>query len=884
MSNFEQSFPKQYDPKLHEDAVYMKWEKSGTFAPEKQKNTKGTYANILPPPNANGELHIGHALGHTTMDMIGRTQRLLGKKVLLLPGKDHAGIMTQVVFEKKIHAEQGKSRYDMGREEFYKQCYDFAIDRAQYMRAQEKKIGVAADWQREKFTLDPAISKTVTETFVRMFNDGLIYRGSRIINWCPGCKTSLSDLEVKYKKEKTKFYYLKYGPVVIGTARPETKFLDKVIVAHPSDRRYQKYFGKKIRVPWINGDVEATFIADASVDPKFGTGAMTITPAHSFEDFEIAQKHNLPVTQIIGEDGNFTAAVGPEFAGKNARASREEIIAVLQKKGLVDHVDENYEHNLSVCDRSGDAVEPLVSKQWFVSVDNKKFSLKREAAAAVRAGKVVLYPSGFKKIFLRWMDELHDWNISRQLWWGHQIPAFYCNSCKEAEPVVQTTKPKKCKTCSGTAFTQDPDTLDTWFSSGQWAYSTLGFSWSKKKAQQPADFKTYYPSDLMIMGRDILFFWSARMIMMSLYATRSVPFKRVYYTGLVRDKLGQKMSKSKNNGINPLPTIEKYGTDSLRLALLSNSSAGNDFRMYEEKIESFRNFTNKLWNIARFIEMRKDATPQKKTGKINRKNLSLSDKWILSRLVSTSANNLKDLSLDRLELSLPATRLYDFVWNDFADWYLEAKKIEDPAGTDNTILSYVLENILKMLHPYIPFVTEVLWEKTGHTTLLFNERYTKFGSFADKISEKQFGMLQEVIATLRSIRAEYHIDPKTALPLVVSKKSKLSSQKLLIEKLGRCVLAHEGETQKMISRVAGTETLFIDIAGNVDVAKELEKTKAEIARVTAMAKGIEGQLKNANFVDRAPKEIVEKSKEKLASFTIKLKEMELHEKELEKFQ
>lgn len=864
-------FPSQYTPSLHEEKTYKKWEDAGLFSPSKKAKKKKRYADILPPPNANGELHIGHIVGYSVMDLMGRVARMMGKEALLLPGKDHAGIQTQVVYEKKVKKERGLSRYDIGREDFYKEIYDFCIDRAGYMRSQEKKMGLAADWSREKFTLDPEISRVVQGTFVKMYEDGLIYRGERIINWCPGCMTALSDLEVKYKKETTPFYYFKYGPVVIGTARPETKFQDKIIVAHPSDKRYQKYFGKTITVPWIDGDVEATFLADESVDPKFGTGAMTITPAHSFEDFAIAKKHNLAIVQIIDERGNLTKAAGPQFEGKNARASRAEIVQILKDKGLLVKVDENYEHNLSVCERSDDPIEPLVSKQWFVNVDHKKFSLKKEAIRAVKSGKLKIYPKRFEDLYIKWMEELYDWNISRQIWWGHRVPVFYCESCGEEKPIVSVDAPKSCPTCGGSALKQDSDTLDTWFSSGQWAYTTLGFQHDTKTRKQSDDFQTFYPSDLMIMGRDLMFFWNARMIMMGLYATKQVPYERVYFTGLLRDKEGKKMSKSKGNGIDPVEMIEKYGADALRLALLSNSTAGNDFRMYEEKVASYRNFTNKLWNISRFIEIRKNSGE-----KVAKTKKTLADRWILSRLQDVIEKNTNDLDLDRLEISLPATRLYDFVWNDFADWYLEAKKIEDPKASNTEVLEHVLETCLTMLHPYIPFVTEVLWEQTGHEGLLMAQSWPKVAKkLKDAKAEKEFEVMKLAVSALRNIRTEYQI-PRNEK---ISVKFPTLADENLVTAMTNTVLVAK-KTSGMISRVIGRSSLAAEIGNLIDKEKELSKLSKDRARTGMFLAGVKQQLENENFVKNAPKDVLELSRQKFETQLAKMKEIEARIEEL----
>ena len=622
--------PKAYEPNKYEDAIYKKWEKSGVFQPENLKNAKGAYCNVLPPPNSNGELHLGHVSGYVAMDLMGRYQRMLGKKVLLLPGKDHAGIQTQVVYEKKIKKERNINRHDLGRDKFYNEIYDFCIDRASYMRNQEKKIGLSADWKREKFTLDPKIVKQVLKTFVDMYNEvdaegnRMVYRGERIINWCPRCSSALADVEVEHEEQQAKLYYFKYDknfPITIATTRLETKLGDTAVAVNPKDERYKKHIGKVYQVNFCEIDLNIKIIADRNVDMEFGTGALGVTPAHSAVDWKMAQENDLKIVKVINEDGKIKQGFG-EFSEKSAKEAREMIFKKLKEKKLIKK-EEDFINNLSVCERCKTAIEPLVSEQWFVNVDHEKFSLKKEARKAIEDGKIKIYPERFKEAMFSWIDNVHDWCISRQIWWGPRIPAWYReNKAKNKEIYVGVEAPK------GDGWVQDSDTFDTWFSSGQWAYTALGFP-------DGADFKEFYPSDTMIMGRDILSFWSFRMIILSLYRTGKIPFKNLYFTGLIRDAKGQKMSKSKGNGIEPLEMIKKYGTDAVRLSMMIGSTPGNDMNLSEEKIEGFRNMVNKIWNISRFsitnyeLEITNDE--------FNQEKLTSADYWINSSFVISNS-------------------------------------------------------------------------------------------------------------------------------------------------------------------------------------------------------------------------------------------------------
>ena len=853
---------KAYEAKLFEDQIYEKWEKSGAFTPKIIKGKK-PFVIAMPPPNATGTLHLGHATMLAIEDIMIRFKRMQGYPALWIPGTDHAGIATQNKVEKLL-AEEGLTRHDLGREKFIARVNEFVKNSQNTIRNQVRKMGSSCDWTRERYTLDEGLSKAVREVFVRMYNDGLIYRGNRIINWCTRCSSTLADDEVEFKEEKSKFYYIKYGPVVIGTARPETKFLDKIIVVHPNDARYKKFVGTEVEVEWMNGPIKAKFIADESADPEFGSGAMTITPAHDFTDFDIAIKHKLEIKQIIGPDGNFTDVVGPEFAGKNARKSREAIIELLQSKGLIERIDENYVHNLSVCYRCGTAVEPLVSDQWFVDVNKpairklgRKVSLKKMALDVVKNGKIVIIPDRFNKIYFHWLNNLRDWCISRQLWFGHQIPVWYCQSkltekCKN--PIVLLDAPTACPNCSSSVI-QESDTLDTWYSSGLWTFSTLG--WPEKTE----DLKYFHPTSVLETGYDILFFWVARMILMSTYAVKEIPFKTVYLHGLVRDKHGKKMSKSSGNGIDPLEMIDKFGTDAVRLSLVIGSSPGNDIRLYEEKIAGFRNFVNKIWNSARFVLM--NMNDQTVVHSLEEGDIkTIADKWILHELENLIKEVSKDL--ESYSLSDAGTKIYNFTWGKLCDWYLEWSK----SNVNQKVLKFVFANVLKLLHPFVPFVTEVIWNHMGMQSMLITEPWPEFNKkyqFNDAASH--FQTVQELITAIRSIRAEKNVDVgrKINAILYCGKSTHLIKENLeTIKRMARLndvKIESDGEkpTGSIWKYVSGIN-IYLPAADLFDIQEEKNRLIKKIEGTEVKFKELFGRLNNPGFLKKAPAALVEKEK------------------------
>lgn len=668
MARMPEKFKSPYNPQAVEASIYKKWEESGYFNPDNLPQKDGApFTIIMPPPNANGSLHAGHALFVTLQDIIIRFARMRGKKALWVPGADHAGFETQVVYEKKLEKE-GRSRFEMQPEDLYKEILDFTLHNKSFMEGQLRQLGASCDWSREVFTLDERVVNTVYDTFMQLHKDGLLYRGSRIVNWCPKHQTSLSNLETERKSRTDKFYYFTYGPFTIGTARPETKFGDKYVVMHPDDARYAEYKnGQELEVEWINGKITATVIKDEAIDPEFGTGVMTITPWHDPIDFEIAKRHNLPYEQVIDFRGKLLPIAG-EFAGLSIKDARPRIVEKLQSKGLLAKVDEAYVHEVPVCYKCERDIEPQVKEQWFVKME----PLAKRAIEAVKSGEVQVLTESHERVLLHWLENIQDWNISRQIVWGIPIPAWF----KDGEVRVGTESP-------GEGWVKDADTFDTWFSSSQWPFTTLGFPDGK-------DFKEFYPTDVMETGADILFFWVARMLMLGLYRTGKAPFKHVYLHGLVRDAKGAKMSKSKGNVISPLEVSEQYGTDALRMGLVVGNTPGTDLNLDPKKIEAYKKFANKVWNIARFVlsqERQGEPMPA-----------------LMAEFETMSADVTKDIEAYRIYMA--AEKLYHYLWDRFAAELIEESKGKPEYGET---LYRILEGSLKLLHPFMPFLTEEIW-------------------------------------------------------------------------------------------------------------------------------------------------------------------------------
>lgn len=687
---------KAYQANEIEDRIYKLWEKTGLFNPDKLKGKPFTI--LMPPPNANDPLHIGHAVFVTLQDIMIRYQRMRGKKTLWLPGMDHAGFETQVVYEKKLE-KQGRSRFGMAREQFYQEVWEYTQKNRNTVRNQLKKLGASADWSRETFTLDPNIIKTVYGTFKRMFDDELIYRAERLVNYCTKHQTAFSELEIKHEERKDPLYYIKYGPLTLATVRTETKFGTTALMVHPDDRRYQQYIGKEIEVdPMLSKTGKMRVISDESVDPAFGTGVVTVTPAHAFVDFEVWQRHKDEIKgpiQIIEKNGKLNELAGP-YAGLKVLEARQKAAEDMKVKDLIEKIDENYTHTVSLCYKCSNVIEPMLMSQWFIDVK----PLAKLAMQAVKKKEIKILPSHQEKIFFHWMKNIKDWNISRQNWWGISIPAWLCKKCSKWTTTEGET-PAQCSSCKNRELEKDPDVFDTWFSSGQWPFATLGFPDSK-------DFKTFYPTDVMETGYDILFFWVSRMIMLSLYSTGKIPFKTVYLHGLVRDKDRQKMSKSKGNVIDPLGVAEIYGTDALRFALTVGNMPGQDIVISEDKIRGYRNFINKIWNVTRFVlsnteDFKKDSKP-----KLSKKEQKILEDF---KVVVKKATTL----LDQYKFSHAAELLYHYLWHTFADKIIEeSKPILGNAKTKAArqyVLLVILADCLKLLHPFIPFVTEELYQK-----------------------------------------------------------------------------------------------------------------------------------------------------------------------------
>jgi valyl-tRNA synthetase len=717
---------KRYGP-AGETEIYKLWEESGAFSPSKRGET---FTIIMPPPNANGELHLGHALFVTLEDIMTRYQRMRGRAALWLPGADHASIASQVSFEKKLAA-KGKTRFDLGRERFYQECYRFTQENRHRMYEQLKRLGASCDWSREKFTLDPEISRVVQETFIRLHQDGLVERAEKMVNWCPRCMTVLSDLEVEYRETTDALYYLTYGPFTLATVRPETKHGDTAVAVNPKDRRYQKWVGKTIEIEDVLGRAQITVVADEAVDPTFGTGVVKVTPAHDPVDWEIGQRHQLEVRRVIDFDGRLNEKTG-RYQGLSVPEAREQIVRDLAEKGLIEKVDPRYTHRVAHCERCDAVVEPMVSLQWFIRMK----PLAKPALEAVKKEKIKIIPRRFRKIYFQWLENIRDWPVARQLWFGQRLPVWYCGTKQMSdlqkamnqapagegcgEIVFSIDKPEKCPSCGRQELIQDPDVFDTWFSSGQWPYTTLGFRWKaedeKQEGQSPtpaADYQRFYPTDVMETGHDILFFWVARMIMLGLYATKKIPFHLVYLHGLVRDATGQKMSKSRGNVINPLPVAEEYGSDALRMALVVGTAPGNDSSVSYEKIKGYRNFANKIWNASRFIIGRagmRDRRPQTQ----EKDEVHPDDEKIVRELKKVVSSVNKDL--ENYRFSRAGERLYRFFWRLYCDWYLEA--VKERFDESLPILTEVLSVSLRLIHPFMPFVTEKVWQELIKADLL----------------------------------------------------------------------------------------------------------------------------------------------------------------------
>ncbi len=852
----KQELEKIYNPGENEDKIYQKWEKSGFFNPDNLNlsNKAPNYTIILPPPNITDKLHMGHAATVAIEDLLIRYHRLQGYRTLWLPGTDHAAIATQNAVEKKILKETGKTRHDLGKEKFLEEVWAFLKDTQTTILHQTKKLGASLDWSRLAFTLDEQRQLAVKTMFKEMYDEGAIYRGERIVNWCPRCHSTLADDEVEHKEEQAKLYWIKYGPFVLATSRPETKLGDTAVAVHPKDKRYKDLVGKELEIDGVLGKFKVKVVADRAVDMEFGSGAIKVTPSHSFVDSEIAERHNLPGKKIINEDGCMMDNCG-KYAGLSTREAREVIVKDMEEMGLMDHIDEDYVHSASACYRCGTVIEPLPSKQWFVAVDKKikrlgNKSLKEKAIEVVEKKKIEFVPDRFKKRYLDWMTNLHDWCISRQIWFGHQIPVWYKN--EEARVEIDKIDDPDWK--------QDPDTLDTWFSSGMWTFSTLG--WPNKTD----DLKKFHPTQVLETGYEIITLWVSRMVMMSLFTLGEIPFENVYLHGMILDKDGKKMSKSKGNGVDPIDMIKQFGSDATRLALLTGSTPGNDSRFSEDKIEAKRNFVNKLWNISRYIlsstEEKFYSTPSDKLPEMK----TLADRWILEEM-----NNLikkTTTRLDKYEFSLAAEDLSDFTWNKLADWYLEIAKVEK---NKEEILIYLLKNLLKLWHPFIPFATEKIWESFNENILMV-EKWPEAIKIKSNQAIKEMILVQNIIVAIRNSRSENKVEPVKKLETIIyghKFTTLLEGQKEIIKNLrtGISQLEIKKSGNKLDQAITtSTDGVEIYLLGAVDKDKEqarLNKEKSSLEKLIALQ---EKKLSNSDFVGKAPKDIVNTEKEKLEKY------------------
>ncbi len=857
---------KAYSPTENENKIYEKWEKSGYFNPDNLELSSEalSYTIVLPPPNITAKLHLGHSAMLAIEDLLIRYKRLKGFRTLWLPGTDHAAIATQNAVEKKILKETGKTRHDLGRDRLLEEVWSFLKKTQGEILVQTRSMGASLDWSRLAFTLDDERQQAVKVMFKEMYEAGAIYRGERMVNWCPRCHSTLADDEVEYKEEHAKLYWIKYGPFVLATSRPETKLGDTAVAVHPDDVRYQKYIGQNLEIPGVLGNFTVKVVADKAVEMEFGSGVIKVTPAHSFIDSEIAARHNIPSKKIINEDGRMMANCG-KYAGLTTAEAREAIVADMEAMGLIDHIDENYIHNSARCYRCDSVIEPLPSEQWFIGVDKKlarlgNKSLKERALEVAQTEEITFVPDRFKKRYLDWMSNLHDWCISRQIWFGHQIPVWYRGS----EVYCGLEAPE------GDDWQQDTDTLDTWFSSGMWTFSTLGWPNNFKDGQKTGDLAKFHPTQVLETGYEIITLWVSRMIMMSLFALNEIPFSKVYLHGMVLDKDGKKMSKSKGNGIDPIEMIEKFGADAVRLSLLMGFTPGNDNKFSEDRIETKRNFVNKLWNISRFILSSVEAD-NIKSQNLNTKPLpkSLADSWILDALQKTIS--AVDKHIEDMNFSLAADELNDFTWNKLADWYLEIAKIEKEKSE---ILFYILKNILILWHPFIPFVTEKIWSSFNDSLLMVEKWPTSIRSDEEKNdqSARDFSALQEIIIAVRNVRSENKIEPARKLPAVIYghgletliknnakliKNLKTGLESLEIkeqgEKISGAVLAISGKTE-------------IYLLGAVDKEKEEARLLKEKANLEKLLEIQTNKLANQEFIARAPEKIVALEKEKIVSY------------------
>ena len=884
----EHSIPKVYDPQSFEKKWYKFWEENKFFHAEVDKSKK-PYSMVIPPPNVTGQLHMGHALDNTLQDILIRYHRMQGYNTVWIPGCDHAGIATQAKVEGALRKE-GTNRYELGREKFLERVWKWKEEYGSRIMFQLRSLGSSLDWDRERFTMDEGCSRAVREVFVSLYEQGLIYQGTRITNWCPSCNTAISDIEVEHETEQGHLWHLRYAVegepgkyVEIATTRPETMFGDTGVAVHPDDERYKDLVGKTLILPIVNRRIP--LFADEYVDKEFGTGAVKVTPAHDPNDFEMGQRHHLEEIKVIGNTGKMLEGAG-KYAGMDRYECRKALVKELEETGVLVSVEE-HEHAVGHCSRCHSTIEPLVSKQWFVKME----SLAKPAIEAVKDGRIQFVPERFTKIYINWLENIRDWCISRQLWWGHRIPAWYCDDCGETS--VSRTDLTECPHCHSHNIHQDEDVLDTWFSSGLWPFELFGWP------DETEDLKHFYPTATLVTGYDIIFFWVARMVMMGLAFGKDIPFHHVFIHGLVRDSQGRKMSKSLGNGIDPVEVIEKYGADTLRFMLITGNTPGNDMRFYWERVESARNFANKIWNASRYMLMNLEGFD--KSFQPEESDYTLADRWILSRYAQTAKGVTE--SLDRFELGEAGRMIYEFIWSEFCDWYIELTKArlydkENPRAKNTAlyVLSYVLEHTLRLLHPFMPFLTEEIWQKVPHDesvkSIMISEWPTGDEGCINDDIEAQMTAIMETIKTVRNLRAEVGAAPgkksevilnftdETLRPVFESHKGYLVA--LAAAEPVTLLAAGAGKPENAMAGVVGGVEIYLPLKGLIDVEKETARLTKEMDKLGKEIKKLNGKLSNEGFLKKAPAQVVEGERTKLAGYEEKMKSLEARLADLKK--
>ncbi|HBP64687.1 MAG TPA: valine--tRNA ligase [Desulfosporosinus sp.] len=870
---------KNYDPSLVEDKLYRYWEGKGFFHAKVNKENPA-FSIVMPPPNVTGALHLGHAMDSTIQDILTRFKRMQGYNTLWLPGTDHAGIATQAKVEEQL-VKEGTKRVELGREKFLERVWDWKKEYGGRITQQLRRLGASCDWERERFTMDEGCSKAVREAFVHLYNKGLIYRGNYIINWCPKCHTTISDIEVDHVDSVGDLYHLCYpvkdsnDALVVATTRPETMFGDTAVAVHPDDHRYQHLIGKTVLLPLT--DREIPIIADDYVDREFGTGAVKITPAHDPNDFEIGLRHQLPQIVVLDKEAKMNENAG-KYQGMECAEARIAVVKELKAQGILLKI-EPHTHAVGQCYRCSTVIEPMVSKQWFVKME----PLAKPAIDVVKNGRLGFVPDRFDKIYLGWMENIRDWCISRQLWWGHRIPVWYCEDC--GLEICADADPSTCPTCGSKRLKQDPDVLDTWFSSGLWPFSTLGWP------EQTPELEQFYPTSVLVTGRDIIFFWVARMIFMGLEFQNEVPFPKVMIHGLVLDSQGRKMSKSLGNGVDPIEVIDQYGADTLRFMLITGNTQGNDLRFHPERLEATRNFTNKIWNASRYVLLNLEDYVEGPRGE-----LTLADRWILSRYASTIKKGTE--VLENFDLGEGGRLIYEFIWNEFCDWYIELTKprLYDKEQvlsrhTAQSVLLEVLEGTLRLLHPYMPFLTEEIWQALpvpGESIMM--QSWPEVPAYQDAVAEGNMTLLMDAIKAIRNIRAEMKVAPGQKIEILILapdalQRSVMETGKPDILKLAGGASVElfatmaEKPTQAASAVLEGVE-IYLPLKGLIDMDKEIARLEKEISQATLDQQSLEAKLSNPGFTSKAPAQVVAKERERLAGIVTRTVALEERLKEL----